>query len=305
MKKVREAVLLLAAVLIFTGCAPSAPAPGTEPVVKETAAPAPTTEPVAEETAATVPVQRKICQSFPLGTASFHDLNGDGAEEELFVDVSEDGGILRVDGMELETEGYWFDPTGYYTVTDVFGTGQTLLVGISDYGLSDDYWTQFYAYDDGQICAVGGFDDILGRNDWDMESAVCNGDGTFSASTRLDVLGTWFGSAQYRYDGDALRDITEFYRHRTGWEATTKCDVLLYARQSDSDPAVVVPRDTKVCMTGCIQEGEMTYWAALESDAFEGTLWAFVAVDEYPQLVETPDGAVPSEEAFDGFFFAG
>lgn len=305
MKNCRKAALLLVAVLILSGCAPSVPAPGTEPVVKETAAPAPTTEPVVEETAATVPVQREICQSFPLGTASFYDLNGDGSEEELFVNVSEDGGILRVDGMELETEGYWFDPTGYYTVTDVYGTGQTLLVGISDFGPSDDFWTEFYAYDGGQIRSVGGFDDILGRNDWDMEGAVCNGDGTFSASTRLDVLGTWFGSAQYRYEEGSLRNITEFYRHRTGWEATTRCDVLLYARQSDSDSAVAVPADTKVCMTGCVQDGETTYWAALESDAFEGTLWAFVATDEYPQLVKTPEGAVPSEEAFDGFFFAG
>lgn len=252
------------------------------------------------------------CCSYPLGTTVSHDLNADGEYEEITATVSYEGiGNLTVGGISKKLDVWLENPTGYYTVINMDGTGKELLIGISAYGPSDDPVTYLYSYDGKQIIDIGYFDDILGENEWGSDSATCNGDGTISAKTRMDVLGTWFGEAQYAYKNHVLKDITDFYSivwpyaDEIGWEAAAKCDFFVYDNVECTGSKVVVSKGTVLYMTGCKRLTNDTYAAAFESDSFDQTMWLPVNIVDWYSYVKTPEGNLVSEEVFDGYGYAG
>jgi len=120
-------------------------------------------------------------------------------------------------------------------------------------------------------------------------------------TTRMDVLGTWFANAQYAVYRDTLVDITKFYSASFEWEATTRCDVLMYTDAQSADSPTVIPAGTVLTMTGCVYPGGNTCWVAFESDSFDQTMW--ICTGPYPCYIETPHGTVESSEAFDGYAY--
>ena len=248
--------------------------------------------------------------SYPLDSSVRYDLNGDGTGEDITVYAREcSEGKVCVGDLELEFSSIY--PTGYFTVWNI-DWGDTLLIGVSDYGFSDDPMTLLFAYDGEKITEVGYFEDIAGTNAWEHTGAVCHGDGTISARTRFDVLGTWTAMAKYALKDGTLVDITEVYAYipwdeqSQGWEVTTKVPVVTYEDIWNWETQVIVPADTKLAMTG-MRKGsvEGTYWVCFQVASMEKTLWMAAEVVDWYTNAAAESGFLLSEEVFDGFFYAG
>ena len=247
--------------------------------------------------------------SYPLGATVSYDLNGDGKKEEITVHAQEyEDGTLMIGNASVKFMA--ISPTGYFTVLNVDQQSNDLLIGISDYGFSDDPVTVLYAYDGEQITEVGYYEDVTGENGWNLPGAVCHGDGTISAKTRFDILGTWEAQALYRVESGVLKDITDVYYYCTweerpdGWEVTAKAELVMYEDIWNSETEVIIPAGAQLVMTG-LKKGEVTgtYWVCFE---FAGkTLWMAAETVEWHTYVSAKDGFIESEEAFDGFFYAG
>lgn len=242
--------------------------------------------------------------SYPLGSTAYYDLDGNGSEDEIMLTINDGTIIINVNGVTKKVEAWLFDTTGYYSIVNINTAEESLLVSVSDYGPSSDEMTYLFSYNGKDIIFVDRFDQVLGKNDRSYEGAICNGDGTISGSTRMEVLGTWFASVKYRYADGCLRDITEFHENLWESEMITKRSVVLYSELHDFNYQVIIPAGTVVSMTGCIQDGASMYWVAFESDSFEGRLWAFAMTEEYPHFIHSVHGVISSEEAFDGVYFA-
>ena len=88
--------------------------------------------------------QTQYVDSHPESTTVRYDLNGDGIGEDITVVTHEyEAGKLTIGDASVEI--WSCTPTGYFTVVNVDASGDRLLVGISDYGPSDDPETVLYA----------------------------------------------------------------------------------------------------------------------------------------------------------------
>lgn len=249
--------------------------------------------------------------SYPLGTTVSYDLNGDGIDEDITVDAQECAeGQLTIGNISMKFDA--ISPTGYFTVINVDQAQKILLVGISDYGFSDDDMTVLYAYDGAQIGEIGFFEDILGKNSYDRSGATCHGDGTISARVRMDILGTWMAMGLYRMGEAGLEDHTELYRRIdwegriAGWEVTTKTELIMYADSAQTSKQITVPAQTTVRMTG-VKRGpkENTHWACFEVDSLNADLWLLTEEIDWQTYVCNGEKLMDSEDVFDGFFYAG
>ena len=255
--------------------------------------------------------QEGFVHSHPLGTTVRYDLNGDGSGESITVTAQECAeGKVMVGKTEITF--YAVCPTGYYSILNVDQSGKTLLIAVSDYGMSNDYITVLYAYDGEKITEVGYFEDIIGQNTWDISFAICHGDGTVTARKRFDVLGTWSAMTQYRMDGKSLKDITELYRYVSwegqcdGWGVTTKTDIVMYEDIQNPETELLVPAVTLLSMIGIKKsDTDGMYLVRFDADAMGKTLWMTAEVADWMTYVPGGNGLILSEEAFDGFYYAG
>ena len=255
--------------------------------------------------------QMQYMASYPVGTTVRYDLNGDGIGEDITVMTNEyEPGRLTIGDSVVEVDSW--TPAGYFTVLNVDDSANRLLVGISDYGPSDDPVTLFYAYDGTSIREIGYLTDIFGQNVYGHDSAVCHGDGTVTAGKRWDVLGTWNSVGLYEVSENGIRDITDFYPYVDwdgnlgAWEVTSKVDLLMYDLDRPGDAGVIVPAGTGLAMTG-LQRGEVDnlYWVTFEAGSMGKTLGMTVERIDWYTCVYTGNAFIVSEEAFDGFFYAG
>ena len=249
--------------------------------------------------------------SHPVGTTVRYDLNGDGVGENISVYTHEyERGKLIIGDDSVD---FWSEsPTGYFTILNVDDSRDGLLVGIADYGPSDDPVTVFYAYDGASIREVGYLTDIFGQNIYGHSSAACNGDGTVTAGKRWDVLGTWNSVGQYKISEYGIEDITEFYPYidwdgnQGGWDVTTKVNLLMYDPNRSDDAGITVPAGTRMAMTGLKRGAQFdVFWVLFEVESMGKTLGLTVERVDWYTCVYTGIGFVTSDEAFDGFFYAG
>lgn len=306
-KKVRwiKSVCLVLVLLLLAGCG------GTN--TDETVMPTDQTEAPTEDPGynAKPDAAEGYVHSHPEGTTVCYDLNGDGIGEDISVTTVEyEAGELTIGSAAVEI--WTASPTGYFTVLNVNTADSTLLVGISDYGPSDDYLTVLYAYDGKKITEIGYFDDIIGENAYGYKSAVCHGNGIISATTRLDVLGTWNASCRYYADVTGIWDITEFYHYmdwegnQSSWDVTAKADLIVCDEIGNYDTETTVPAGTSMKMNGIRKANEAdSYWASFTVASTGETFWMIAQRIDWQTYVQTADGLLASEEAFDGFFYAG
>lgn len=268
------------------------------------------TEPVVHDFCEKPGSETQFVASYPVGTTVRYDLNGDGIGEDISVRTHEfEAGRLTIGDVFLEI--WSCTPTGYFTVVNVDNSDDRLLVGISDYGASDDPETVFYAYDGMHVREIGYLSDILGRNVYGYEGAVCHGDGTVTARKRWDVLGTWNTVGLYRVKENEIEDITSFYPfvdwegNESAWGVTAKCGIVMY-EEEDSETTMMIPGGSPLNMMG-LRRGvdDHTFWVLFEAPEQGKKLWLKIERIEWPSCLETDRGFVSSEEAFDGFFYAG
>lgn len=298
-KLLRRTICMIVAILLlamFAGCS-DADLPATEPTVPDYSQ-----KPGQED---------QYIHSHPVGTMVRYDLNGDGIGENITVNTHEyEAGKLTIGNSSVEI--WSATPTGYFTILNVDASNDTLLVCISDYGPSDDPETLFYAYNGTAIKEIGYLTDIFGQNVYGHESAICHGDGTVTAGKRWDVLGTWGSVGLYEVSESGIKDITEFYPYIdwdgnfTGWEVRSKVKLLMYDLSQPENVAVTVPAGTTMAMTG-LQRGEAddVFWVTFEVPSMGKTLGMTVERIDWYTCVPAVDGFITSEEAFDGFFYAG
>lgn len=253
--------------------------------------------------------QTQFVASHPVGTTVRYDLNGDGIGEDITVVTQEnEAGQLTIG--EVSVEIWCWTPTGYFTVVNVDDSVNRLLVGISDYGPSDDPETVLYAYDGMNIREIGYLSDILGRNIYDYEGAICHGDGTITAGRRWDVLGTWGTVGLYRVM-DSVEDITEFYPYigwegeQGTWDVRARYDMIMFENEM-AETITVVPAGSTMKMMGMrkCSKDEM-FWVQFEVPEQNKTLWLLTKKVDWAFYLYTNAGFISSEEAFDGFFYAG
>ena len=292
-------VLAIVAVISLTGC-------GSHVLPFDL----PADDIIAETTVADFSGKPQYVDSYAVDSVARYDLNGDGIDEDITVTTHEyEAGKLTIGDSSVEI--WSCTPTGYFTIVNVDASDDRLLVGISDYGPSDDPETVLYAYDGMNIREIGYFSDILGQNIYDYDGAECHGDGTITAGKRWDVLGTWNTVGTYRVTENGIEDITDFYPYIgwegnfTGWEVTSRVDLLMYDPERP-DVAVNVPAGTRLSMTG-LRRGEKDelYWVTFEVESMGKTLGMTVEQVDWYTCVYTGGEFVTSEEAFDGFFYAG
>ena len=326
-RSLRICVWMMVIALFLAGCGTTDSAPP-----KETASQVPDvteqliqmqTEPIPTEAAPTEPVLTEIIDngnrpgeddgfvhSHPLGTTVSYDLNGDGLDEDITVQAQEYGaGLLMIGNTSLEFEA--ISPAGYFTVVNIDQSQRILLVGISDYGFSDDDMTVLYAYDGAEIAEVGFFGDILGENSYNRNGATCHGDGTISARVRMDILGTWNACGLYRLGEAGLEDHTDLYQYAgwdgstTGWEVTTKMELTMYTDSEQTAERVTVPAETVVRMTAA-QKGQLenTHWVCFEVDSLDAELWLLTEEIKWTTFVSNGEELLDSEEVFSGFGYA-
>lgn len=265
------------------------------------------------------------CHSYPLGDSVCYDLNGDGVFEEITVsspddeygfdeitiDIASTNCGLNITASKNELMTSLENATGYFTILNVDTSKKRLFLGISEYGPSDDAGTYLYSYDNMEIKEIGYFDDILGKNSWEYDSAICNGDGTISITTRSDILGTWGAKATISVDNSTITDITDFYtfadfyEYSIGRSFTTKCDVIMYNNKEDLDSQVIIPAGTIVYMTGHQHPEEEQTWVAFKRNEFEDAMWLCLHTMDWPNSIETSEGLIDEFSALDGIYYAG
>ena len=309
--KIRFYVLITVLALLFAGCGAADSAETKEADSQAPTTPPQVTQMPTENTDKRPGEEDGFVHSYPLGTTVSYDLSGDGIDEEITVDAQEYAdGLLTIGSTSMKFDA--ISPTGYFTVINVDQSQSFLLIGISDYGFSDDDMTALYAYDGTEIAAVGFFEDILGKNSYGRTGATCHGDGTISAQVRMDVLGTWGAMGLYRMGEAGLEDRTELYQRMdwedrvTGWEVTTKTELVMHTDSVQTGEQVTVPAETVVRMTG-VKKGQSknTHWACFEVDALNADLWLLTEEIEWQTFVYNGEKLMDSEAAFDGFFYAG
>ena len=252
--------------------------------------------------------EENYVHSYRLGTSVCYDLDGDGVYEQISITEQDCVATLTINGITYELDAYWANPTEFYSILNIDASNNELLIGVSDYGTSDDSVTFLYAYEQGCIQYVGCFDDLIGQPEW---SAKCNGDGTISANTRMNDLGTWIAKATYAVNNHSITDITDFYRfadfygYDKGKEVTTKCDLPMYDDLGLDNVETIIPSGTTVTMLGCRRLNENTTWIAFESTEFSNTKWILVNTGYWPRYIVTSYGMIEPTEAFEGVYFAG
>ena len=288
--------LLLTLILILGGCGVPEQESFTDPVISD----------FSEKPGREV----DYVHSHPIGTTVRYDLNGDGVGENITVKAMEyEAGNLAIDGATVE---FWSaTPTGYFTVLNPDASRNVLLVGVSDYGPSDDPRTVFYSYDGNRITEIGYINDIIGQNEYGYSGAICHGNGTVTAKRRWDVLGSWNTVGLYEVRETGVEDITEFYPfidwdgNPSTWEVTAKVDIIMYEQNNFDSDMITVPAGTVMNMLG-IQKGpsDSSFWVAFDVEA-RGQMWLITERIEWESFLHTGIGFVSSDEAFDGFYYAG
>ena len=265
-KKIRRilcAAMVMALVAVLAGCGGAAPSAKEPAVLDYIVKPGKADQ---------------YIHSHPVGTTVRYDLNGDGKGEDISVFTHEyEEGKLMIGSASLD---FWSEsPTGYFSILNVNDSRDALLVGISDYGPSDDPVTYFYAYDGTSIREVGYLTDIFGKTTYGRCDSVCHGNGTVTAGKRWDVLGTWNSEGLYEISEYGIQDITEFYPYidwdgnQGGWEVTTKVNLLMYDPNRAEDTGTTIPAGTKMAMTG-LKKGAQSdvYWVIFDVKPMGKTL---------------------------------
>ena len=149
------------------------------------------------------------------------DLDGDGVQEQItykyLVDsdgeISDFMKILNVNGVEYQN-GYGYDK---YLICDLDPTDNYVEIAMSTSRNTNDSYTEFLRYTDGELKYLGKVSDSVSAEDEDAttfelsklygagESLVINDDGTIKASKRLSIFQTWFAYTSYKLNPETCR----------------------------------------------------------------------------------------------------
>lgn len=241
------------------------------------------------------------------------DLDGDGDLEKITYNMTpleEDDYIyyadITIDDLTVEDiidkDGNHFDEefVGFYTgelsIVKIPGVKEKLII-LSDYGPSDDHYSQVFMYRDKKFRYLGGLEGILSANTLLFEE-----DGTMISNTRSWYLQTWFYNREYILHGDEIvaiyRDfypVSQFsFIPDVKYESTTYLDFDFYTRPEKWAERVTLPPGTKVVFTATSETG----W--IELIANDTTYYIYVDDCNYID----GDSTLPADMLFSDLIFA-
>ena len=254
--------------------------------------------------------------SVTVNSESRCDLDGDGNEDKIRYSVepttnpnnfSGYGICLEVNGTEyIHPEldnpavdyGIWMEGPNvdYYYIVDLDARDNYLELAIADWGMNDYLATHYFRYDAGNLSYLGysaGFPDD--------HTTVYNGDGTFTARDRLNVLQAWFGLCDFSLqDGRIVRKSGVFCQPELpapGWTVSLQQAITVYESPDLSSPTTVLQPSDALSFPST--DGE--YWVQLRC-ADGSTGWAYFS--NFSTIVS--DGAeLSTYDVFGNLFLAG
>lgn len=239
----------------------------------------------------------------PLNSGDRIDLDDDGASEsiEYRIHVDEDdydtGFTLRIEDSAFTGVGYSMNRNLYALRLDQYGP---VLILVSDYGMSDDYQTSFFYWQNGEICPAG----VIYSMPENMSFAE---NGTITTEVRADVLYTWFRESDfalasgYDQDWNISYYMYEIPRpiYSMGLIATLKVDLPLMKSRINHEVISTIQAGSQVilCATDDVE------WVYVKSrDGFAGG-WMRLTGD-YGYECVVGEESMASYEVFDGLIFA-
>lgn len=239
------------------------------------------------------------------------DLNGDGKEDEVYFEPSEDAATilhLSVNGKDytesVYARGFYSDSleSAYYCITDIDSSDNMLEIAIMDYGPSDDCITDFFRYDGTDLKYVGRVSGLIVSSYSDESDLVFNGDGTISSYIRLSVLQTWYSNVNWSLSKsggfEPVAQDLYYPNSSSGCDVTLLVYISVYASNDTSAEKTLLPAGTALTITATDNKS----WVLAETP--DGKQRWIHLDSEYGQNVETPDGYVIASEVFSGLIFA-
>jgi len=306
--------LLLAALFVLTLAAcgsAAAPAPTAPPAATSAPAeptPAPTPAPAPEAAPAEETPSYPIL--VPMGETACADLDGDGSAEEICVSIVPDAdgwdsvqlllnGEDRTDSIYIDGET-WFDcpDTGFWAVTDVYSADNLLEIAIQDLGPSDDYYTNFFRYEGGEIYSFGGVEGLIWNSYSNSSDLSFDEDGFVRSYMRLDVLQTWYADVQYEIAPRGVLDVVprETYEALVPTEVTVIAPLCAFNSKGDTAYETL---ETGTALT--LTATDNFEWVL--ADTGRGAVWLHLNPDNSYEL-ETPAGYVFDTDVLDGLCMA-
>lgn len=271
------------------------------------------------------PTQSAQTQTYPQlvksGDTVKADLNGDGTAEEICLNTTDKSPdtqpaitSFKINGTELSDKiyaaGYSSNTheDSYYAITDIDAADGKLEIAVMDYGPSDDLYTGFFRWDGKAIQYLGVVSGILpgvmqsnNADGYDVSGVTFDGKGVVHSYVRLDVLQTWFASADWKIGSDGKLAVVpqELYYPVGGktYPVTALNDVTLYAKNDLKSETTTLKTGEKLTITAT----DNAQWVLAENAA-GAECWLHLS--EGGQSVDTPAGAVYASQAFDGLVFA-
>lgn len=245
------------------------------------------------------------------------DLDGDGKEDEIYVDttVADPNAepritALKINGTDFTQSLY---AAGFYSnspdeknfvITDVDAADGRLEIALMDYGPSDDNVTDFFRWDGkavtyiGQVSGLAYYSTQAGKTGTDLSF---DGKGTVGAYVRLSVLQTWFAACDYRVGDDGKFAVVPQQLYyplgNNTYPVTALKDVYVYAKNDLGSAKSVLKTGGALTITAT----DNAEWV-LCKNADGADCWLHLASDG--QMIDTPDGAHYSGDVLDGLVFA-
>ncbi len=247
----------------------------------------------------------------PIGERVDVDLDLDGTEETVLVDVKDDADgiprvVLTVDGVDCTDALYGDDAVQlddpdpfFYAITDLYDGDPCLEIAVQDWGMSDDYYTNFFRYyKDWGVYGIGGVPGII-RSAWGPGDITFDADGNIFTQERMQVLQTWFCDVVYVLNNaERLQlDPQDMYEASRPSDVTLKTALLAY----DGRGGESFPIDAGVEMS--VRATDNREWIYCVSESEDWALWFHLNPDNGFEI-ETPDGYLPVWDALDGLLFA-
>ena len=119
------------------------------------------------------------------------DLNSDGDKEYIKLECDDYGSIFTLSVNQLSITSFGDNIDREIVIVDIDKDDKNLEIAIPESGPSDDLFTSFYRYTGQNI-------DFIGKVGGKPGSSIAiNGDGTVMATTRGNILHTWFYKDKY------------------------------------------------------------------------------------------------------------
>lgn len=256
--------------------------------------------------------------AFDIGTECVMDLDGDGAEENIFYDVEpylegEDGqwtetkpATLTINGKEFlcdneenpfDSYGFWIEnpSNGTYYVVDLDTSDGMLELCVTDWGSNDWLMTHLFRYQNETLEYIGYLPAFP-----DSEGTFYDGQNGVVVFDRLNIMQTWSGAREFVYqDGTISKKENQLIAPVPHESAVylRKPLVVYTEANKDSEPFTMEPSDQPVELPLTDDE----HWVnVILADGTEG--WAYFTETYH---LENGDEVVDAQSVFDGLVYAG